>query len=178
MLVSILNDVRKQINNSLKYKKHPFRYFTLTTIALDGSPHSRTVVLRGFDPKYFIFSVYTDSRSEKINELKEDQRAEFLFYDSNQLLQLAIKAKLTESVASNDKFEELLEPTKKDYSSIQKPGSILKGHEEVEFNFNKGYFIELKFKATQVEYLKLKRPKHIRAMFYANKAWQGNFLVP
>jgi len=50
MLSNLLNDSKKQLASALKNKKHPFRYFTMTTIGEDGSPHSRTVVLRGFNP--------------------------------------------------------------------------------------------------------------------------------
>ena len=85
MLDTLLKDGIKQLTSALVHKKHPFRYFTFTTVSQDGSPHSRTVVLRGFDPEKFIFSIYTDSRSAKIKELNHDQRAEFLFYDPNQL---------------------------------------------------------------------------------------------
>ena len=94
MLDSILRDAKKQLSSALIHKKHSFRYFTLTTLSLDGGPHSRTVVLRGFDPEKLTFSIYTDSRSEKMKELNKDSRAEFLFYDSNQLLQLAVKVNL------------------------------------------------------------------------------------
>ena len=74
MLNTILNDTKKQLSSAVVHKKHSFRYFTLTTLSFDGRPHSRTVVLRGFDPEKFIFSIYTDSRSEKIKELNNLNR--------------------------------------------------------------------------------------------------------
>ena len=79
MLDTLLKDAKKQLVSALIHKKHSFRYFTLTTLSLEGSPHSRTVVLRGFDPEKFTFSIYTDSRSDKVKELNKDDRAEFLF---------------------------------------------------------------------------------------------------
>ena len=85
MLNNLLNDSKKQLASALKHKKHPFRYFTMTTIAEDGSPHSRMVVLRGFNPDQFTLTIHTDSRSNKVKELLNDPRAEFLFYDSKQI---------------------------------------------------------------------------------------------
>lgn len=178
MLDSLFKDGLKQLANALIHKKRPFRYFTLTTVSLDGSPHSRTVVLRGFDSKKFTFSIYTDSRSEKIKELDNDQRAEFLFYDSNQLLQVTVKASLIDRKVSKVKFENLPEPSKRDYSSIQQPGAAVKAPDSVQYNYNKGHFVELQFQASEIEYLKLKRPNHLRARFYADRTWQGEFLAP
>ena len=66
MLSNLLNDSKKQLASALKNKKHPFRYFTMTTIGEDGSPHSRTVVLSGFNPEKFTLTIYTDSRSNKV----------------------------------------------------------------------------------------------------------------
>jgi hypothetical protein len=178
MLDTLLKEGIKQLTSALVHKKHPFRYFTFTTVSQDGSPHSRTVVLRGFDPEKFIFSIYTDSRSEKIKELNHDQRAEFLFYDPNQLLQLSVKANLVHTKASKEKFESLPEPSKKDYSSVQFPGTFVKAPDSIQYDFEKGHFVELHFVASQFEYLKLKRPNHLRARFYAERAWEGEFLAP
>jgi hypothetical protein len=41
------------------------------------------------------------------------------------------------------------------------------------------YFLKLIFEATQIEYLQLKRPVHIRALFKKNKSeWVGEFRTP
>ena len=178
MLDSILRDAKKQLSSALIHKKHSFRYFTFTTLSLDGGPHSRTVVLRGFDPKKLTFSIYTDSRSEKIKELNKDSRAEFLFYDSKQLLQLAVKVHLIDIIPSEEKFYNLPDSSKKDYCVFQQPGTPIKGPEGVYYDFDKGYLIELNFEAVQLEYLKLKRPNHIRAKFHINQNWEGVFITP
>jgi pyridoxamine 5'-phosphate oxidase len=178
MLSNLLNDSKKQLSSALKHKKHPFRYFTMTTIGEDGSPHSRTVVLRGFNSDQFTLTIYTDSRSNKFKELSNDPRAEFLFYDSNQLLQLVIKVNLIDSKISQKTFAELPEPMKKDYSSSLRPGTPIGGPDQVEYNYDKGHFTALTFEALQLEYLKLKRPNHLRARFLSKENWQGVFLTP
>ena len=82
------NNKWAQVKNS---KKHAFRFFTLATIASDGRPHIRTVVLRDFNPMNISFTVYTDSRSQKLKELERDKRAQLLFYDSKKMLQIVSK---------------------------------------------------------------------------------------
>ena len=72
-----------------KNKKEPsYRYFTLSTINSNNRPDARVVVLRHFDAKEYLFSIYTDARSEKVHSLKSNPVAELLFYDHRKLSQL------------------------------------------------------------------------------------------
>ena len=178
MLKTLFIDSKKQLAASIKHKKHPFRFFTFTTIARDGSPHSRTVVLRAFDSKTMTLSIFTDSRSNKVAELNHDPRAELLFYDSNQLLQLVLKVQLEEKVVSTKSYNNLPEQSKKDYTSIDQPGAYINGPDQVQYDFESPHFTRLEFKILQLEYLKLKRPNHIRALFQAKDNWKGKFIAP
>ena len=72
MLTSILKECKEQWIKAKHNKKHPFRFFTLATIASEGSPHLRTVVLRDFDSETLSFTIYTDLRSRKVLELEQD----------------------------------------------------------------------------------------------------------
>ena len=94
MLKEILEDCKKQLKAALKHKKHGFRYFTLATQAVGNVPHLRTVVLRDFDPDKHQFTIFTDSRSAKVSELKENDNAQLLFYDAVRLVQLLVEVKL------------------------------------------------------------------------------------
>jgi pyridoxamine 5'-phosphate oxidase len=51
---------------------------TLATATTDGSPSARTVLLKGFDERGFVF--FTDYRSRKGVELKTNPRAALVFY--------------------------------------------------------------------------------------------------
>ena len=178
MLVSIFSDLKKQLSSALKHKKHPFRYGTLATTGLDGSPHLRTVVLRGFDQEMLTLTIYTDSRSDKIKELSQDPRAEFLFYDSSQFLQLRIKVNLIHDAPSKEIYNQIPEPSKKDYTSIFVPGEEIKAPDAVTYNYDQPNFTELIFQAYELEYLKLKRPNHLRVKFLLNHDWEGSFIAP
>lgn len=51
---------------------------TLATVAADGTPSARIVLLKGYDPQGFVF--YTNTQSRKGGELAANPRAALLFY--------------------------------------------------------------------------------------------------
>lgn len=51
---------------------------TLATATPDGAPSGRIVLLKGFDPRGFVF--FTDYRSRKGSELEDNPRAALVFY--------------------------------------------------------------------------------------------------
>ena len=81
MLSKIFINCIEKWRTSIKDKNYPFRTFVLSTIQ-DNEPKSRNVILRDFDPNKIIFTIYTDSRSNKIQNLNKSSSAQLLFYDS------------------------------------------------------------------------------------------------
>ncbi|MFL2613554.1 MAG: pyridoxamine 5'-phosphate oxidase family protein [Flavobacteriaceae bacterium] len=178
MLDQILDDCKKQLSAALKHKKHPFRFFTLATQTQNGKINLRTVVLRDFDPEQMTFTIFTDARSKKVNELKQNDNTQCLFYDSKRMVQLIFQAKMIKIINQDLTYKSLPESNKKDYSSLQLPGSIIKGPDQLIHDNSKGHFIKIEFKFSSFEYLRLKRPNHIRAIFNLNNSWEGQFLAP
>lgn len=178
MLEGLFQECNNQWTQVKDSKKHAFRFFTLATIASDGRPHVRTVVLRNFNPKDISFTIYTDSRSQKLQELEQDKRAQLLFYDPKRMLQIVVSVVLLENINENKIYDDIPEHSKKDYSSIIIPGSKINSPDKLQFNFSKGFFSKLIFKAETIEYLRLKRPNHLRAFFKIEDNWKGTFLVP
>ena len=168
------------MGTSKRFKKTCFSVFYSSDnrIRWDGRPHIRTVVLRNFNPKDISFSIYTDSRSQKLQELEQDKRAQLLFYDPKRMLQIVVSVVLLENINENKIYDDIPEHSKKDYSSIIIPGSKINSPDKLQFNFSKGFFSKLIFKAETIEYLRLKRPNHLRAFFKIEDNWKGTFLVP
>jgi general stress protein 26 len=71
---------------------HPLRLLTVSTIGPDRYPHSRLMVLRGFDPVERSVQFYTDCRSAKVRHLAVEPRVALLFYDPISRLQFRIPA--------------------------------------------------------------------------------------
>ena len=178
MLEGLFQECNNQWAQVKDSKKHAFRFFTLATISSDGRPHLRTVVLRNFNPKDISFTIYTDSRSQKLQELEQDKRAQLLFYDPKRMLQIIVSVVLLENINEDKIYNDIPEHSKKDYSSIITPGSEINSPDELRFNFSRGFFSKLIFKAETIEYLRLKKPNHLRVFFKIEDNWKGTFLVP
>tara|TARA_X000001036_G_scaffold99328_1_gene92404 strand:- start:102 stop:683 length:582 start_codon:yes stop_codon:yes gene_type:complete len=151
------------------------KYFQLATIRPDGSPANRTVVFRGFGPNEEI-QLISDTRSQKISELKQKKNAAICWYFSNTREQFRISGivktepsqgsdlarelwqKISEQARSQfywpepgHKFEELA----KDFSSI-----------DVNSSAPPEEFCVLRFIPTEVDYLLLRGSPQTRFRSY------------
>lgn len=178
ILASIKDDLQKAVST----KDHPFRYFTLATTGQNHTARLRTVVLRNFDEEGFVITIYTDKRSKKVLQLKENPNVSALFFDPEWLTQLRI-----EGVAHLEEDEKKLSKTwntisikaRRDYTTLQDPDTEIPNPDYIKHLEGHHYFAVLHIQVYKVEYLRLKRPNHIRIGFTKeNGKWEGSFLVP
>ncbi|AFY53802.1 PPOX class probable FMN-dependent enzyme, alr4036 family [Rivularia sp. PCC 7116] len=76
---------RSFLANALKKNRSQphSRYFQLATVRSDGTPANRTVVFRGFLEDTNKLKIITDTRSEKITEIKNKSSGEICWYFTN-----------------------------------------------------------------------------------------------
>jgi pyridoxamine 5'-phosphate oxidase len=72
--------------------RHPLHLVTVVTVGADGSPESRTVVLRGFDAERRELWFHTDIRSPKAGQIARDRRVALHWYDARARIQIRIAA--------------------------------------------------------------------------------------
>ncbi len=174
---TIINDLKKAIES----KGHPFKYFTLATSSINGTPRLRTLVLREIDEDLNL-TVYTDKRSKKITHINEHNTVSLLFLDSERLIQLSIRA--TAEIVTDDRtlkniWEEVPQKSKKQYTTKLAPGEEIRDPEQIDFLEEKHFFTAIKLVPNKIEYLRLNRPNHIRVLFKKeNNKWKGTYLVP
>ena len=174
---TIINDLK----NAASEKKHPFRYFTLATAGINGIPRMRTLVLRNIDEQLNMM-VYTDKRSKKITHIYEHNKVSLLFLDKKRLIQISIRAKA--EIVNDDRiiktiWDQIPYRSRKDYTTELSPGKEIKNPEEVDFLEEKHFFTAIKFIPDRIEYLRLKRPRHMRVLFKKeDNNWKGTYLVP
>lgn len=175
------DELKEKLQGIGSDKDHPFRYATLGTVGLESMPRLRTVVIRDVS-KDLTLTFYTDKRSKKIVHIKENNRVSLLFYDPEHLLQLKV-----EGIASivRDEFllsgywNEMHPKNKKDYTTRSAPGSDLSNPDNVEYLQEGHHFCMVRIEPFKIEYLKLKRPNHLRIRFSREEGdWFGEFLVP
>ena len=164
MLNKLLNLCKKEWELSLTDRKHPYRYFVLGTLD-ESMPALRTVVLRDFNSESIEFTVFTDARSPKVSELNKNKVVELLFYNSDKLTQVRVQAKCILQVQDDSLFNEQGVASQKDYTTAMPPGTPIDSISSVSFLKEQNHFLKLVFQAIKIDYLELKRPVHIRAVF-------------
>jgi pyridoxamine 5'-phosphate oxidase len=171
----------KDFNGAISHKKHPFRYFTLATSDKEGTPRLRTVVLREVD-KNLNMTVYADERSEKISQIEYNKSISMLFFDTSRLLQITVKGKayrITNDRKLHDIWEKIPPKSRKDYTTESAPGQEINNPDEIDYLDKTHFFTAIRLIPEEIEYLRLKRPNHIRARFKKKEEkWKGSYLVP
>lgn len=181
MMDTFFKELEDELKKGTSKKGHPFRYFTLGTVGLGATARLRTIVLRRVSEELKLV-FYTDKRSKKIEHIKENHSVSLLFYHPKKLLQLKIegRATLVSDTEELKKYWSGVQPSsRKDYTTTSAPGSPISNPDNVEYLNEKNYFTIVEIDPSKIEYLKLKRPNHLRILFSkVNGEWNGEFLVP
>lgn len=159
--------VLRQVNEAVTGSGHPFRYVTLATVDENNTPQQRTVVLRDFS-KERMFSIYTDSRSDKVSEILENDSVSLLFYDDKIKLQLRVSGSASILKAGEEykrNWDNRGSKSPHSYTSVLQPGTEINSPKEAFEWHLEGTpnFCMIKIEAEQMEFLQLDGVKHIRA---------------
>jgi hypothetical protein len=181
MTDTFFQELEEELQKGTSKKGHPFRYGTMGTVGLGTTPRLRTIVLRRISEDLKLV-FYTDRRSKKIAHIKENNTASLLFYHPKKLLQLKIEGKATiisDTEELKKQWSEVQPASRKDYTTVSAPGSPISNPDNVKYLDDKNYFCIVEIEPFKIEYLKLKRPNHLRILFSKEDGeWDGAFLVP
>jgi len=176
-----LNEIYNELIFSLKNAGHPFRFFVFTTISTKKTPRSRTVVLRGIDDNFKI-TFFTDARSQKVMNIKNNQAATALFYHPEKRIQVIFSGKAhleTDQQTINTFWDTLASRNLKDYSTQQPPGTALKAGLPLEFLQDAHHFAVINLIPEYIETLQLNPQQHKRMHYRKDgKLWLEKELVP
>lgn len=180
MTQQFLEETKRELINGHSKKRHPYRYFVLATTE-NGKPQQRTVVLRKtLQDLGLVF--YTDSRTPKIKAIQESPDISALFYHPKQLLQIRVEGRaeiITDTTEIARYWHTVQSASRNDYTTKESPGTSINNPDAVDYNPDDNYFCPVKIIPTKIEYLRLKRPNHLRILFSKEgDAWSGQFLVP
>ncbi len=181
MIDHFFEELKDHLHKGVHKKGHPFRYSVLGTIGLNQEPALRTIVIRQVSNDLSL-RFYTDYRSNKLKQIQKNNQISLLFYHPKQLLQVKVEgtASIITDQETLQKYWSGVQPSsRKDYITSEPPGSLISNPDKVEYLEDENHFTIVEIKPTRIEYLKLKRPNHIRIQFIkTGDAWQGKFLVP
>ena len=175
----IFSELRKAASK----KKHPFKNVVLTTVK-EQNPLSRWVIFRKLTMEQNLL-VYTDSRSEKIKNLRKNPNCGLLFYNNRQGLQIYFNAVSTihqKNELTKKYWQGIVGKSSENYTTVNPPGSpinsIDKGHITDKDLIDKHFSI-IEFIPVNMKILQLSRDGHIRVNFVKiNNEWEGSFIVP
>jgi len=179
-LQEVLQRVQKELGRATVDRKHPFRYVVLSTVS--ESVSSRYVVLRKIDDSGALM-IYTDIRSRKVTEVKDDQRIQLVFFHPKMKTQVIVSgnAEILSGSVVADIWSNIQGNAWKAYTSVDAPGTPVANPTDAyrwDKTLDSQYFAVLKIVPTSIEVLQLDRFEHLRMIFTAENNWEGNWLVP
>lgn len=169
-------------------RRSPFHTPTIATIAVDGRPRMRTVVLRQADPAQRLLRFHTDLRSGKITEIGQDARVAFHGYDRSDKFQVRV-----EGIASIHSEDEIADQawegsrlmSRACYGTQPGPGDPLENEddfaipsEESEINAGRPNFSVVLIHVETIETLYLDHAGHRRAIFRLGDTATSQWLTP
>ncbi len=169
------DQAKQELLRANQDRRHPFRTLVLAT--LSDFPQVRTVVKRKSLPDHSVL-VYTDSRTTKIANLRENANCSLIFYHPKKKLQVTFycTAKIIESGDLFEKHQAIALVHPNDYATTAAPKSTL---DTPEYSYTADtHFTLLQFLPQQIEILQLGRPQHLRAVFSRKNNWEGSWVVP
>ena len=181
---TIINELNKGSSDS----RHPFRYVSLASFDLDEQETNiRMLIIREVRKDGTII-LYTDSRTNKVKELKNLHNAALLFWHDHHKVQLTVKADVV--LHHNDDITEqywkkdVHGAAQKAYTPEVAPGTSIEDPTEAHAwpdEFSDEYFCVIKCIPYQMEILQLSGKEHFRLLFEredAESEWQGGWIAP
>ena len=172
-----------ELGKGASKKKHPFKNVVLTTVN-EKIPMSRWVVFRKLTPEQNLL-IYTDSRTEKIKDLRKNSNCGLLFYNNKQGLQIYFSTLSTihqNNELTKKYWQGIVGTSSENYTTIYPPSTpinnIGEGH-KTNKDLNDNHFSIIELCPFNMSILQLSRNGHIRANFSKiNNKWEGSFIVP
>ena len=160
------------LEQSLTIRTAPLRTPTLATIAGDGRPTARIVVLRAVAAEHVRLVAHTDARSAKAEEIAVDSRASLVFWDPDRRRQFRFEG--TASVVGYgedvDTAWAATPPSARwSYGGTPAPGASLATPDDwrppVDDAAARTAFRVISFAARRLDWLELGAERHRRAEF-------------
>ena len=168
-----------QLGRGVADAKHPARTPTLATIAANGFPAQRTVVLRAADRAAAEVKIHTDTLTPKIEELRENNKAALHVWIRKSMLQLRLEVcfDIMTGLDVAGRWNAVPHASRISYGTHPVPGQPIVGPFDYEKLAEQERFAVLKGHVQQIEVLYL-GTKHQRALYKRSDDWCGQWISP
>jgi hypothetical protein len=163
---------------------HPWHLAVLGTQGKRTGPNARMVVLRGITRPGYELLAFSDTRTQKVQELSGQHRGVWVFYDPIERVQVRAftETRLHSHDAVADTYwHRLPDGHRAHYQTESPPGSELPepGNGQILAPGGTGEFTVIIGKIVRVDWLWLRRQGHRRAEFLREgSGWRGRWTVP
>jgi pyridoxamine 5'-phosphate oxidase len=178
-LPTTLDQVWLRLGRGVVDRKADARHPMLATAGA-GGPEARIVVLRQAVRALSAVSVYTDIRSAKITDLRQETRASLLVWEQKARLQIRLRAhvEILSGQAVAEQWQRVPSAARNVYGSQPSPGTPMDHPNQLLAQANPDVFAVLVCNIKEIETLYLGPDLHQRAKFCADTAWAGQWLAP
>ena len=193
-LPAILASIWQLLSEGASQKQNPLHTPTIGTID-NHFPQLRTVILRQTVIEHRTLYFYTDSRSEKRQQLSANPALSWLFYHPEKKVQIRAIGKAIihyQNLLTLEHWQLLSTYSRKTYSTIQAPSTPLLHVSDdlppvwktstitlADTEYAYVNFAVIACKIHQLEWLNLQRSGHQRAQFnFEHGDWNGHWMVP
>jgi pyridoxamine 5'-phosphate oxidase len=159
--------------------KHPARRPTFATVAPDGWPEARTVVLRSADASNAEVTVHTDLFSDKMKSLAAHPRAALHIWVPQQDLQIRLQAEVTvqSGGATRALWDRIPDHAQQSYGVTPPPGTPIDQALDYVKKPDPATFAILTCKIMAVDAVHLGQD-HRRINYTRARHWHGQWLSP
>lgn len=179
--MNLLPFAKAELQLSNNERGHPFHYFYFSTI--DEYPETRVVVNRGVSQDLEI-TFFTDSRTPKVEQIKDNAKVSALFYHPNKQLQIRVYGEATLITKDNPDYAPHLRTVmsnadwKRDYGSLNIPGVPKKDEGTIIYG-NTINLVVVKIKPVRLDIVLLGATKHHRSKCkLVQDIWTETEVVP
>ncbi|MBM2574877.1 pyridoxamine 5'-phosphate oxidase family protein [Jannaschia sp. Os4] len=176
-LEGTLAHVWQRLGRGTADARDPFRFVTLATVGARG-PQARTVGLRRASRSEAAVEVHSDLRTEKVEALRHDPRAEILAWDSRRQVQVRLAGGMTLIPADPDRWARVPEGSRTNYGTDPAPGTPVEAPEAVGRTPEIERFVALRMAVARIDVVSLKHEPHRRALFVAADGFAGAWTAP
>jgi hypothetical protein len=155
------------------------RVMALATVAADGTPEVRSVILRAADRGAGTVDVHTDARSAKVAALRAMPHAAAVVWDPVTRVQVRLSGEVAvlQGAAVAGDWDRVPRAARVSYGNDPAPGWPIAGPEDYVAGEGAGVFAVLRLSVAWTDVLHL-GDMHRRALFRRTDGWQGQWLSP
>ena len=173
-------DIWALLQSAPMRRRDAFRTPTIATVAEDGTPQNRTVVLRAVDATNRRLTIYSDGAAEKCTALRQNNRAAFCFWNAKKRIQVRMTgtATLSEGDQVSDDWLRQSPQAQSLYRVKPLPGQPIDSPSELSYDGDHR-FVRVDTLVSQIDVLWLLKSGHERlhAQWSVDR-WTLNWTVP